>query len=57
MADVDLATKVPENDVAAQNIAPGEASLQSGAALGDHCISDRPTRKPCGFSVCGHANN
>ena len=45
MADVDLATKAPENDVAVQSVVPGEASVQSGSGLGEHCVSDRPTRK------------
>jgi len=45
MADVDLATKAPENDAAVQNVARGEASVQSGTGLGEHCVSDRPARK------------
>jgi hypothetical protein len=45
MADVDLAAKAPENDTAVQNIVPGEASVQCGTGLGEHCVNDRPTRK------------
>jgi hypothetical protein len=57
MADIDLATKAPENDVATQNVPSDEAPLQSSARLGEHCVSDRPTRKLWGFPVYGHANN
>ena len=45
MADVDLATKAPENDAAVQSVVHGEAFVQSGTGLGEHCVSDRPTRK------------
>jgi hypothetical protein len=45
MADVDLATKAPESDATVLNVVPGETLAQSGTGLGEHCVSDRPTRK------------
>lgn len=57
MADVDLAPKAPESDMVVPDVAPGEASVQSRTGLGEHCVSDRPTRKPLGFLSCSHANN
>jgi hypothetical protein len=45
MADVDLATKVPESDAVVEDVVPGGASAQINTGLGEHCVSDRPTRK------------
>jgi hypothetical protein len=45
MADVDLATKASESDATVHNVVPDEALAQSGTGLGEHCVSDRPTRK------------
>jgi len=43
MADSEVATKVPESDVAEQSLIPGDTPAQSGASLGEHCVTDRPT--------------
>lgn len=50
MADADLATKAPESDAAAPSsdatepVIPGDTPAQTGPAMGEHCVSDRPTR-------------
>jgi hypothetical protein len=44
MADAELATRAPEND-AMEDAAmiPGDSAAQSGASMGEHCTTDRPT--------------
>ena len=44
MADNDVATKAPESD-AQENVIPGDTPAQTGPTLGEHCTTDRPTRK------------
>ena len=57
MADADLATKAPESDAAAPSsdatepVIPGDTPAQTGPAMGEHCVSDRPT--PAGQSGSG----
>ncbi|CAG8982391.1 hypothetical protein HYALB_00007513 [Hymenoscyphus albidus] len=53
MADPEVATKAPESDAAETaspvpepapaSLVPGDTPAQSGASLGEHCVTDRPT--------------
>lgn len=55
MADSAIATKAPESDsfesqqqsaqstAAPQSLIPGDTPAQTGASLGEHCVTDRPT--------------
>ena len=43
MTDTDNATKAPESD-AQENIIPGDTPAQTGPTMGEHCVTDRPTR-------------
>ncbi|KAL9614234.1 MAG: hypothetical protein Q9167_001255 [Letrouitia subvulpina] len=43
MAEEELATKSPEND-AQESLVPGDTVAQEGASMGDHCVTDRPSR-------------
>lgn len=49
MADPEVATKAPESDaqenVGQANVIPGDTPAQTGPTLGEHCTTDRPTRK------------
>ncbi|PNY24817.1 Protein AIM2 [Tolypocladium capitatum] len=55
MADADNATKAPESDAHEQQqtgtVIPGDTPAQTGAAMGEHCVTDRPT--PSGQSATG----
>jgi len=45
MAEPEVATKAPESDAPAPiPIIPGDTPAQTGASLGEHCVTDRPTR-------------
>lgn len=48
MSDPEVATKAPESDAAEErkseaSLVPGDTPAQSGASLGEHCVTDRPT--------------
>lgn len=43
MADLDNATRAPESD-AQEPIIPGDTPAQTGPTMGEHCVTDRPTR-------------
>lgn len=47
MAEPEVATKAPESDAAEDqapaSVVPGDTPAQSGASLGEHCVTDRPT--------------
>ncbi|KAH8592770.1 Alpha/Beta hydrolase protein [Bisporella sp. PMI_857] len=43
MSDPELATKAPENDAAEGSVFPNDTPAQTGASLGEHCVTDRPT--------------
>lgn len=43
MADSELATRAPENDAMEDLPTPGDSAVQSGASMGEHCTTDRPT--------------
>jgi hypothetical protein len=43
MADSELATRAPENDAMEDLVIPRDPVAQSGASIGDHCTTDRPT--------------
>ena len=45
MADNDNATRAPESD-AQETTIPGDTSAQTGPTMGEHCVTDRPTREP-----------
>jgi len=49
MADEELATKAPESDQAP--LVSGDTPAQEGAAMGEHCVTDRPT--PSGIQPLG----
>ncbi|KAL8393064.1 hypothetical protein RB595_003025 [Gaeumannomyces hyphopodioides] len=57
MTDADLATRAPESDAAAPSsgatepAVPDDTPAQTGPAMGEHCVSDRPT--PAGQSGSG----
>lgn len=56
MADADVATKAPESDaqedipVPTESTAPKAATVEDEEPeqpkLGEHCVTDRPTREP-----------
>ncbi|KAL2039732.1 hypothetical protein N7G274_007591 [Stereocaulon virgatum] len=44
MADDDLATKAPESDAKEPSMVSSEdTTAQTGASMGDHCVTDRPS--------------
>lgn len=43
MADSELATRAPENDAMEDSVVTGDSVAQSGASMGEHCTTDRPT--------------
>ncbi|KAI9680266.1 MAG: hypothetical protein M1822_007265 [Bathelium mastoideum] len=43
MAEPENATKAPESDVAERSAIPGDSTVDQGASLGEHCVTDRPT--------------
>lgn len=52
MADAENATKAPESDAQAHltpqqkdPIIPGDTPAQTGPTMGEHCVTDRPTRE------------
>ncbi|MCJ1416192.1 hypothetical protein MMC32_002527 [Xylographa parallela] len=51
MAEPEVATKAPENDAVEQSVYPKDTMAQSGASMGEHCVTDRPT--PLGASPTG----
>ncbi|MCJ1434787.1 hypothetical protein MMC27_004157 [Xylographa pallens] len=51
MAEPEVATKAPENDAVEQSVFPNDTMAQSGASMGEHCVTDRPT--PLGASPTG----
>ncbi|KAG9238113.1 Alpha/Beta hydrolase protein [Amylocarpus encephaloides] len=56
MADPEVATKAPESDATEKvvnpsaSIIPEDTPAQSGASLGEHCVTDRPTPSGQGSS-------
>ncbi len=50
MSEPELATRAPESDAAEPSAFPGDSQAQTGASMGDHCTTDRPTtgRTPMG---------
>lgn len=46
MADADNATRAPESDAqeAQETVIPGDTPAQTGPTMGEHCVTDRPTR-------------
>jgi dienelactone hydrolase len=50
MSEPEIATKAPESDAAEASLIPGNSQAQSGASMGEHCTTDRPTtgQKPTG---------
>jgi hypothetical protein len=55
MADEEVAAKTAESKVTASEIPPpvisGDTPAQTGPAMGEHCVTDRPTRQ---FVPCQH---
>lgn len=55
MTEVDVATKAPESDAAAeQPIIPGDTPAQTGPTIGEHsehCVTDRPARKSIASTI------
>jgi len=45
MAEPEVATKAAESDAAEQSVFPNDTAAQSGASMGEHCVTDRPTRE------------
>ncbi|MCJ1442879.1 MAG: hypothetical protein MMC23_003376 [Stictis urceolatum] len=45
---------VPEKDTAPQSVIPGDTPAQSGASMGEHCVTDRPT--PAGATPTGEVS-
>ena len=44
MAEPEVATKSPESDQQpTPSLVPGDSTAQSGASMGEHCVSDAPT--------------
>ena len=43
MSEPEIATKAPESDAAEASPFPGDSQAQSGASMGEHCKTDRPT--------------
>jgi dienelactone hydrolase len=43
MSEPEIATKAPESDAAEAFPIPGDSQAQSGASMGEHCTTDRPT--------------
>lgn len=51
MTEVEIATKAPESDAQEaqaqqpqEPIIPGDTPAQTGPTMGEHCVTDRPTR-------------
>ncbi|KAL8901296.1 MAG: hypothetical protein Q9207_005269 [Kuettlingeria erythrocarpa] len=44
MADEEVATKAPESD-AQNSLVPGDTKAQDGPSMGEHCVTDRPSRE------------
>ncbi|PSS27280.1 hypothetical protein M430DRAFT_38071 [Amorphotheca resinae ATCC 22711] len=51
MAEPEVATKAPESDATAASTVAGDTPVQTGAGLGEHCVTDRPT--PLGSGPSG----
>ncbi|TAQ90679.1 hypothetical protein B7494_g1012 [Chlorociboria aeruginascens] len=43
MTEPEVATKAPESDAVEASLLPGDTPAQSGASLGEHCVTDRIT--------------
>ncbi|ROT37718.1 dienelactone hydrolase [Sodiomyces alkalinus F11] len=43
MTEIDVATKAPESNATEQPAEPIESSPAAGPAVGEHCVTDRPT--------------
>lgn len=47
MADDDVATKAPESDAQeTSGISSEDTPAQKGVSMGEHCVTDRPSREP-----------
>ena len=45
MAEPEVAAKAPESDALEDSPAAGDTPAQKGPGMGEHCVSDRPTRQ------------